>query len=654
MKYKLILFFIIFTISMRILSAQQDSIDIYELDLSQLSKLKIVSATKVSQEIKEVPATIYIISAKQIEEAGYFTLEEVLSDLPGFQFRNILGLNSYVFQRGIPNQNNLTLLLIDGVMVNELNSGGFYGGGQYNLSNIDRIEVIYGPSSVIYGTNAVSGIINIVTKSAKDARFGINTIAGNFNTFASDFNYCYVSENEDFGISVAGMIKKSDKADLRSEAGDNNWSDLMENYENDYTFDLKADYKDFSFGTNYMYKQTSNSTLIKSTDTFYKDYGTEWNIQFVNNYLKYNKLLNDKLNFSSVLYNRNATVLGNSIYYVTDTAQIGYFRPNNLSGIESILSLKANDLLSVDGGFSFEYERLSESNSWSFSDSVTIKPPKPDKPDILDNYLVSIFFEPKLNFFNHLYILTGVRFDQSSIYDQITTPKAALMLNIKKHSFRISYSEAFRAPKPWDYTYGLGNTDLLPEEMQSIEGSYSFATKFLILDIIGYKNKLENAISQESLLDGNRWINRGEINTDGVEVFLRYSKKRLSSFVNYTYNLSYDENGNDIPEIAKHSANAGITYSFNKHFRINLRANYCGRKENTKEIETTNSIYIDPYLILHSSLMITNLNGFTIKFSVKNLLNEEYYHTSNRMPDRYRQPQRTFLLTVGYRINNGK
>jgi len=64
-------------------------------------------------------------------ENGYFTLEEALSFLPGFQFRNIQGINSYVFQRGIPNQNNLTLVLVDGMQINELNSGGFYAGGQY-------------------------------------------------------------------------------------------------------------------------------------------------------------------------------------------------------------------------------------------------------------------------------------------------------------------------------------------------------------------------------------------------------------------------------------------------------------------------------------------------------------------------------------------
>jgi iron complex outermembrane receptor protein len=654
MKHLLILSFIILSLGNRFSFAQQDSIDIYELDLSQLSKIKIVSATKVSQEIKEVPASIYIITAKQIEEAGYFTLEEILGDLPGFQFRNILGLNSYVFQRGIPNQNNLTLLLIDGVMINELNSGGFYGGGQYNLSNIERIEVIYGPSSVAYGTNAVTGIINIITKSVKNARFGINTQAGSFNTFSSAVNYCYVSKNEDFGISAAGMIKKSDKADLRGEAGDNNWTDLMENFENDYTFDIKAEYKDFTLGTNYIYKQTSNSTIIKSIGTIYKDYGTEWNIQFVNNYIKYNKTFSDKLNFSSTLYNRNATVLANSIYYVTDTAQIGYYRPNNLSGIENILSFKMNDIFTINGGLIFEYEKLSEINSSSFSDSSTIKPPKPEKPNILDNYLVSMFYEPQLKLFDHLYISGGIRFDQSSVYDQIVTPRAGIMYNLKKHTLRLSYSEAYRAPKPWDYSFGLGNNDLLPEEMHSVEGAYSFTTKFFILDIIGYKNNLKNAITKEYLPTGDRWINRGEINTDGAELFLRFCHKKISSFVNYTYNYSYDEIGISIPEIAKHSANAGITYSFDKHFKINLRANYSGKKENPKEIESTNSIYIDPYLIFHGSISIVELNGFTVQFSIKNILNQEYYHTSNRMPDRYRQPQRTILLSVGYKFKNIK
>ena len=82
--------------------SQSDSTDLYELTLTQLSALKIFSATKAPQSGIEIPSSI-VVTADEIREKGYFTIEEALSDLPGFQFRNIQELNSYVFQRGIPN-----------------------------------------------------------------------------------------------------------------------------------------------------------------------------------------------------------------------------------------------------------------------------------------------------------------------------------------------------------------------------------------------------------------------------------------------------------------------------------------------------------------------------------------------------------------------
>jgi outer membrane receptor for ferrienterochelin and colicin len=268
--------------------AQKKNLDVYNLNFEELSKLKIVTASKTEQDIKELTSTLHVISAEEIQERAYFTLDEMLSDLPGFQFRNVMSLNSYVFQRGIPNQNNLTLILIDGIQVNELNSGGFYGGGQYNLSNIERVEVVYGPSSVAYGTNAVSGIINIITKNAEKNKGSFTTTIGNFNTIMSDASLSFVNKEKSLGIKVSGMLKKSDNANLKGEAGDNNWTDLLDNFEDDYALDMKVNYKNFIFGTNYLNKQTSTATFQKSIGSSYKDYGTLWNIRFLNNYLKYN------------------------------------------------------------------------------------------------------------------------------------------------------------------------------------------------------------------------------------------------------------------------------------------------------------------------------------------------------------------------------
>ncbi|MFH1052410.1 MAG: TonB-dependent receptor plug domain-containing protein [bacterium] len=633
------------------LLSQADSIDIYDLNFTQLSKIKITTASKVEQTINEIPSTIFIITSREIKERGYFTLEEALSDLTGFQFRNIQGINSYVFQRGIPNQNNLTLILIDGVQVNEINSGGFYAGGQYILSNVERIEVMYGPSSVVYGTNAVNGIINIITKKPESNSLIAKGLIGSFNTSNVDLNLSLTNEEKTLGILFSGMFKTSEKANLAGKEGDYNWTNEMDNFEDDYSFDLKVQAGNFIFGTNFLQKQTSRATSTKSIGTIYSDHGTFWNIRFINNYIKYYKNLSDNIKFSSTLFNRNATVLDNSIYAVVDTAQIGCSRPNNLMGFENIINYKISDIFSANGGVSLEYEQLAKGFSFSFSDSSDIKPPAPTKPEMLNNYLGSIFIEPQLTLFKNLYISAGLRYDNSSVYHQVITPRMGMSYSYDKHVFRLSYSEAFRAPKPWDYTDGLGNPELMPEIMKSLETAISLSIlENYRIDIIGYNNYLNNALYKEVSESGYRWINSGEIHTLGFEIYLRYTSQHFKSSLNYTFNDSHNKLNEVVPEISQHSANFSITYQFFKHFTFNFRANYLGERRNTKIIATTNSFDVGPYFIFHSALSLINYYDFDIQLLVKNLFNEEYYHTSNSGPDRYRQAQRTVLLSVAYKI----
>lgn len=633
--------------------SQIDTINIYDLDLNQLSKLKITSASKITQNLNEIPSSIYVITAAMIKERGYTTIEEALSELPGFQQRNTLGVNNYVFQRGIPNQNNLTLVLIDGVQVNEINTGDFYGGGQYNLSNVDRIEVIYGPSSVAYGTNAVTGIVNIITKSAFDKRVELNSTVGNFNTSVNDFSFCTSNKEKTFGILASGMIKKSDKAVLTGRAGDYNWTDLMDNFEDDYAFDVKAQLKDFSVGTNYQYKKVSTATNTPSVGSIFRDYGTSWNIRFINNYLKYNKKFSKNFNLSSILYNRNATVMDNTIYSIVDTAQIGYYRPSNLSGFENVFSYTGLPFFSITAGLTLELQKLSPKNSFSFSDSPELAPPDPAKPAMLNNSRASAFVETQIPIIDKLFLSWGVRYDKSSLYEQPLTTRAGLNYHFGKHIMRYSYAEAFRAPYPWDYSDGVGNPSLLPEKMKSLEASFTFSiAENYKLDFVTYKNNLTNVITKKIVYEGYQWTNRGQVNTNGVEVYLRHSSSFLKTSLNYTFNQSFDESGAFVPEISKHSGNASVTFLFYNYFMFNVRANYIGKRENPVLISFTDSKIIDPCLLFHSQLSFVNYKGFSLRFTIKNILNKEYYHTSNRTPERYRQPQRTFLFTVSYALDN--
>lgn len=647
---KLCLLLCIFA-SKSLLPAPQDTLDIYNLDFTQLSKIKISTPSKVVQNVIEVPVTVSVITSEEIKLNGYFTLEEALSSLPGLQFRNVQGINSYIFIRGIPNQNNLVLILVDGVQINELNSGGFYAGGQYNLSNVDRIEVVYGPSSVAYGTNAISGVINIITKDAKENHKSASVHSGTFNTFAADANYNFVNADSSFAFKFSGMYKQTDKADLKGNNGDNNWSDQMENYEKDFSFDTKLQMNNFILGTCFQQKQTSATTQNKSIGTIFKDQGTLWNIRFINAFLKYHNNISGSLNFTSTLYNRNATVLPNTIRDIVDAAQIGYYRPNNLTGIEGILDYKFDETFSIASGLTFEFESIAEQPTLTYSSSPLIAPPTPAKPNMLNNSLVSIFVEPRLLVYQSIYLSGGFRFDNSSFYDQVLTPRFGLSYNFNKHVLRLSYSEAFRAPKPWDYTDGLGNPNLNPEKISSLETSLNLSlSNNFEFDLIGYINKLKNGLIRENIFGGWRWINADEFNTIGSEIALTFVTSSLRASINYTFTESEDKNDLFIPEISKHVGNACVAYLITDKINLNIRANYLGERKNPKVIPATNSNTIEPALVFHGSLNFLNYYGVTASINIKNIFDTEYYHPSNRSPSRYRQSQRTVMLSLSYNL----
>ena len=630
--------------------SQDEISDIYSYDLTELSKLKVISATKSLQKLNDIPATVRIITAEDIKENAYFTLDEALSDLPGFQLRDMIGFNSYIFQRGIPSQNNKILILVDGIQINELNSGGFYGGAQYNLSNVRQIEVVYGPASALYGTNAMSGIVNIITKDPKDNKgIGASISYGSFNTISTDLSYSYYNEDGDFGINVSGMYKTSERADLAGEKGDYNWTDNIRIFEDDYASDIKVTYKDFSTGLTFQNKQASGATYYPSVNTNYIDYNSLWNICFVNSYAKY--IFNKKVNWSleSQIYYRNATVLDNSVLGVVDTAQVGWYRPNDLYGFESTFNYTPNNKFNIISGIVVESENLAEGFSKTWSNSSDEQPPKPTKPSMQNNELWSLYLQSQYHIIEPVQVTIGARLDNSSVYDRIITPRTGLVYNNNRFTVKLLYMEAFRAPKPWDYTDGIGNSELEPENMQSFEFAtvYTYSNNSKI-SLSVYKNLMNGVLTRENVGDSWRWINSRELRTDGIELSLIHRKGRIKSHFNYTYNFSYDENKKIIPEIAKNNVNAGIVYAFTDKIKLNLRGHYLGKRKNPSTITATGSDYIDSAFILYGTASFTVMKNLDISLIGKNLLDTEYYHTSNRTVERYRQPQRTIIFRIGY------
>lgn len=193
-------------------------------DMVAQARLRHVSSvSKFAEDWREAPATIAVVTAEEIARRGYRDVEAVLHDLPGFDISRGNGdLYSTLYQRGYrSNATDRTLVLVDGIEQNDLHSNIAYISRQYPLSNIDRIEVIYGPASTIYGPNAFSGVINVITKEP-EAVIGtrgnhaahVQGAAGAFDTVFGEGTYAGRSPDNTVSWSVTGRVFRSSEPDL--------------------------------------------------------------------------------------------------------------------------------------------------------------------------------------------------------------------------------------------------------------------------------------------------------------------------------------------------------------------------------------------------------------------------------------------------------
>jgi outer membrane receptor for ferrienterochelin and colicins len=199
----------------------------YELNkVRSMQRIDIVSSvSKKAEDIRRAPATISVISKEEIIKRGYTDLIEVLADLPGFDISMLYGVNyANAYQRGLRTTTmEKTLLLIDGVEENDLWTNTADISRQYPITNIKRIEVIYGPASTMYGPNAFVGVINVITKYADDIisqgkNFGmhINTGFGSYNSKYADITMAY--KKNIFSAIFTARHYASDRHDMSSQS----------------------------------------------------------------------------------------------------------------------------------------------------------------------------------------------------------------------------------------------------------------------------------------------------------------------------------------------------------------------------------------------------------------------------------------------------
>jgi iron complex outermembrane receptor protein len=132
----------------------------------------VVSATRSEKDIADVPAAVNVVTKQEIEKRKMMTVDQSLNVLPGVFNRRGKGLmdsQSSISLRGIPNANR-TLILKDGIPLNNAYTGDVHWGA-LAPEDMERIEVVKGPFSSLYGGNAMGGVVNIITKMPEKREF---------------------------------------------------------------------------------------------------------------------------------------------------------------------------------------------------------------------------------------------------------------------------------------------------------------------------------------------------------------------------------------------------------------------------------------------------------------------------------------------------
>ncbi|RZU38176.1 iron complex outermembrane receptor protein [Fluviicoccus keumensis] len=188
------------------------------MDLDQLQNLTVSSASGVPESLRHAPAAMIVITADDIRRRGYDSLVEVLQDVPGFDVTIAGGTNyATAWQRGYRSPfGQRTLLLVDGVVNNELWSQAPDLSRQYPLQMLDRIEILYGPASAVYGANAFAGVVNLITRPASAASAKAEgqwqLRGGSFNTRTAEG--AYRQAFGDLKIAAGARLFRSDDPGL--------------------------------------------------------------------------------------------------------------------------------------------------------------------------------------------------------------------------------------------------------------------------------------------------------------------------------------------------------------------------------------------------------------------------------------------------------
>lgn len=194
--------------------AVEDISGLMDLSLDALINIPVITASRNTETRDQTPAHIMVVTAEQIRSRRYKNLADLLADMPGVDFQR--GTKTSQFNQFTINGNlgpNRLLVLIDGIRITQPAGGNYPLAENLSLRHAQQVEFLYGPAAALYGADAVSGVINIITSTGDGDRAWVSAGSGRFNSHETDFGLRFNADNG-LNILMSGHWQASDRAPL--------------------------------------------------------------------------------------------------------------------------------------------------------------------------------------------------------------------------------------------------------------------------------------------------------------------------------------------------------------------------------------------------------------------------------------------------------
>jgi len=674
---------IAFLASLSICARGQDSTDInlYQLSLQELTRIQVTSVTKKEQKLSEAPGIIMVVSQNEIRLKNYQSLAEVLESIPGFYITtNHVTYNTSI--RGINGgrdaSSRIIKVMIDGQVISfRSSSENFIGPELIPMGMIERIEIIRGPMSALYGANAFLGVVNIITKNGAELKENTSFKFGSGNLLRANYQFTtgYSNAKFDFTFGLEGSeIDRSGlvlphstdvlKIRINSEFGDahpfyvptaQDMSKPITMYatfgvgNKKNTFKTTGYYQELDNGGRFLDKNpVLNQTRININNWFVKE-------SFHGAYLK------DQLDINvSVAYSGGQTLKDDLLdFHPKPDEGIKIARNFGFSGWDMVGEVqyapvkKFNMLIGGDTK-NDKYELLSyttiDKNTGDSGNVVqTLGEERFDNFGVYGRFLWEVI--------NKGLLTGGIRYDNHNIYKGNINYNLGAVYSFTDNWYaKILYGTSFNPPSPnqlfspsppYNPDEGVvGNSALIPEQARTYEiSSGLIIAEGISIEANGYYNLVDSIIIIEQFGGITSPRNKDDINTLGYDIDLLWQFKQFSGRANISYqnSLVEDRDGNKefVSLFPEYMVGAELSYDFSK-LNVNLVAKYIDEVEASQNNIQNNlifgkvtSYYLPSYFLLNLNMSSRNLylgslnekgkkNETVIALSIRNLLDTEY------------------------------